>query len=94
MGASDRRRLQARESARPVAGLLVHFDGHRVAGFDGTSARYGAAVDVAADVVGGDVLQGVVGGGHADAGFALVDAVDPEVLEGSVEWSRGGRRDG
>ena len=84
MGASDRRRLQARESARPVAGLLVHFDGHRVAGFDGTSARYGAAVDVAADVVGGDVLQGVVGGGHADAGFALVDAVDPEVLEGGV----------
>jgi hypothetical protein len=84
MRASNCRRLQRRKSAGPVAGLLVHLDGHGVAGFDGAATRDGAAVDVAADVVGGDVCEGVVGGGHADAGLALVDAVDPEVLEGGV----------
>jgi hypothetical protein len=88
---SDRRRLQRRESAGAIAGLLVHFDGDGVSRFDGATACYSTAVDVAAEVVGGDVGHGVVGGGHADAGLALVDAIDPEVLEGGVGGDLGCR---
>jgi len=90
MRTADSRGLQRRKSARSVTSLLVHFDGDGVAGFDGAAARDGAAVDVAAQVVGGDVGHGVVGGGHADAGLALVDAVDPEVLESGVGGDAGG----
>lgn len=89
MRTSNRRRLQRRKSARPVTGLLVHFDSDGVSRFDGAAPRDGAAVDVAAQVVGGDVGHGVVGGGHADAGLALVDAIDPEVLEGGVGGDAG-----
>jgi hypothetical protein len=89
MRTSNRRRLQRRKSARPVAGLLVHFDSDGVSRFHGAAPRHGAAVDVAAQVVGGDVGHGVVGGWHADAGLALVDAIDPEVLEGGVGGDAG-----
>lgn len=89
MGASNSRGLQSCESARPVAGLLVHLDGHRVAGFDGASAGYGAAVDIAPDAVGGDVGERVVGLRHAHACFSLVDTVDPEVLERCVRGDLG-----
>lgn len=88
---SDCRRLQRRKSARPVTSLLVHLDGDSVSRFDGATTCYGTAVDVAAEVVGGDVGHGVVGGGHADAGLALVDAIDPEVLEGGVGGDLGCR---
>lgn len=84
MSSSNSRGLQRRESAGTIASLLMHLDGHCVAGFDGTSARYGAAVDVTSDAVGGNVGEGAVGLWHADACFALVDTVDPEVLEGCV----------
>lgn len=72
-------------SAVPLAALLVHLDGDGVADLDGAAASDAlGAVDVAADIVGRDVLDGRVGLRQTDAGLALVDAVDPKVLEGGV----------
>jgi len=89
--AADSRRLEGRQGARAVSSLLVHFNRHSVASFDGTSAGYGAAVDVASNAVGRDIGQRAVGLRHAHAGFSLVDAVDPEVLERCVGGdARGG----
>lgn len=70
---------------RPRMRRRVPLDFNRVArgsGADGFSARNGVAVHVAGDVVGADVGDGAVGGGHADACLeAGGDAVDPELVE-------------
>jgi hypothetical protein len=91
MSTPNSRRLESGKSASSVTSLLVHFDGDGVSRFDGATACYSTAVDVAAEVVGGDVGHGVVGGGHANAGLALVDAIDPEVLECGVGGDLGCR---
>lgn len=63
----------------------VPLDFNRVArggGADGFGARNGVAVHVAGDIVGANVGDRVVRGGHADACFeAGGDAVDPELVE-------------
>lgn len=70
---------------RPRMRRRVPLDFDRVAGSsrtDGFGARHGVTVHVAGDVVGGDVGDGAVGGGHADALLeAGGDAVDPELVE-------------
>lgn len=57
---SNRRRLQRRESARPVACLLVHFDSDGVTSFDSAAPCDSAPVYVAANVIRGNILKGVV----------------------------------
>jgi hypothetical protein len=61
--------------------LLVHLNRDGVAGLYSASTGYSTTVDVAPDVVVGNVGKRVVGGWHADACFSLIDTVDPEVLE-------------
>jgi hypothetical protein len=69
----------------------VHFDGNGIAGFDSTSTRHSTVVDITSDVVGCNVLQRAVRLGQTNAYLALVDAIDPEFLEGCVGGdARGG----
>jgi hypothetical protein len=64
--------------------LLVHLNRDGVAGLDSASTGYSASVDVAPDVVVGDIGERVVRCWHADACFSLIDTVDPEVLKDRV----------
>ena len=70
---------------RPRMCRRVPLDFDRVArsgGTDGFGARHGVATHVAGDVVGANIRDGAVGGGHADALLeAGGDAVDPELVE-------------
>ena len=84
VGTANSRRLERRQSARAVSNLLVHLDRDGVAGFDSASSGYSASVDVAPDVVVGNIGERVIGSWHADACFSLIDAVDPEILEDCV----------
>lgn len=69
----------------------MHLDRHSVASFHSTSTSHSTTVDVAPDIVVGDIGERVVGGRHAHACFSLVDAVDPEVLENCVSGDARGR---
>lgn len=69
----------------PVAGLLVHLDGHAAAGLDAAdTADTAGAACVAGEVTGANICDGGVGGGHADAGGSIIGSVDPELLEDGV----------
>ena len=69
----------------------MHLDRHSVASFHSTSTGHSATVDVASDVVVGDIGERVVGRWHAHACFSLVDAVDPKVLEDCMSGDARGR---
>lgn len=99
-GIPDRPEQEVRD--RPWVRRRVPLDFDRVArggGADGFGARHGVAVHIAGDVVGADVGDGAVGGGHADALLeAGGDAIDPELVEVLVgldcregEWEEEGR---
>lgn len=79
----DRPEQEMRDRPRMRRRVPLDFD--RVArggGADGFGARHGVAAHIAGDVVGADVGDGAVGGGHADALLeAGGDAVDPELVE-------------
>ncbi len=63
---------------------LVHLDGDSRASLDGALAPWAGCAGVAAHVGRRDVRHGGVGRREAGALGAIVDAVDPEVLEGGV----------
>lgn len=79
----DRPEQEMRDRPRMCRRVPLDFD--RVArsgGADGFGARHGVATHVAGDVVGANVRDGAVGGGHADALLeAGGDGVDPELVE-------------
>jgi hypothetical protein len=81
---ADGRRLECGQGARAVSNLLVHLNRDGVASFHSTSTGYSATVDVAPDVVVGNIGKRVVRRWHADACFSLIDAIDPEVLKDCV----------
>ena len=91
-GVGHRPVQHVRDGARVRRAVPLHLDGVAGLGRVGGHARgYFVAVDVARDVVGGDVRDRVVGGGHADGGLVAGGlAVDPELVEVLVGGGEGG----
>jgi hypothetical protein len=89
---TDGRRLECGQGARAISDLLVHLNRDGVTGLDSTSTGYSATVDVAPDVVVGDIGQRVVRRWHADACFSLIDTIDPEILKDCMAGDARGRQ--
>lgn len=71
-------------ATRSIAGLLMDLNGNGVTSLDTTLGTRWAAVDVTDHVGAVNILDWRVGVWLPDTRSTLVDAIDPELLEGSV----------
>lgn len=82
-GIADGAKEHVRDGTRVRGRVPCHLDRVTSLGGDGGHARgHYVAVDVAGNVVAGDVRDGIVARGHADSDLVPGrDAVDPELVE-------------
>lgn len=63
---------------------LVHLNGNGAASLDGALSSGASGTGVATHIVGGDICHGGVGRRATGALGAVIDAINPELLEGCV----------